>query len=68
MDNESTAYYAEANRWEADRSIALERSARRAWWVAIGATTLAVTSAIPDILWFVVYIGALINVNDPTMS
>ena len=45
MDSESTAYYAEANRWEADRSIALERSARRAWWVAIGATTLAIASA-----------------------
>ena len=45
MDNESTAYFAEANRWDADRSITLERSARRAWWVAMGATTLAVTSA-----------------------
>jgi len=44
MTKEVNEYFAEASRWELDRSLQLRQSARRAWWVAIGAATLAAIS------------------------
>lgn len=41
MDNEATDYFAEGSRWELDRADQQRRSARRAWWVAAGAATVA---------------------------
>jgi type IV secretion system protein VirB8 len=45
MDKEAKQYFAEATRWEADRSMLLRQNARRAWWTAIAATGLAGISA-----------------------
>jgi type IV secretion system protein VirB8 len=44
MTSEIEAYFAEADRWEADRSEALAASARTAWIVAGTATTSAVAA------------------------
>jgi type IV secretion system protein VirB8 len=44
MDTEAQQYFAEATRWETDRSALLRQSARRAWWVAIGAAIVAAIS------------------------
>jgi type IV secretion system protein VirB8 len=41
MNSETKQYFAEATRWELDRSTWLRQSARRAWWAAFGAAALA---------------------------
>ncbi len=43
MDPDSQ-YFAAARSWETDRELARERSERRAWWVAGGATFIALTA------------------------
>ena len=45
MDNDAKEYFAEASRWELDRSALLRQSARRAWRVALAATALAAISS-----------------------
>lgn len=45
MDSEAKDYFAAASRWELDQAEQLQRSARRAWWVAGGAAALAAASA-----------------------
>jgi type IV secretion system protein VirB8 len=42
MNKEAESYFAEASRWEFDRTAALTRAARRAWVVAIAAAAAAV--------------------------
>jgi len=44
------AYYAEAASWNRDRQEALRNSRRAAWWVAIGASVIAVAEALALIL------------------
>jgi type IV secretion system protein VirB8 len=44
MDKEARDYFAEASRWELDHVAAERRGARRAWWVAVGASLLAALS------------------------
>lgn len=44
MTKEAKDYFAEASRWELDRTALLRQSARRAWWVATGAAALAAIS------------------------
>lgn len=44
MTKEAKDYFAEASRWELDRTALLRQSARRAWWVATGAAALAMIS------------------------
>jgi type IV secretion system protein VirB8 len=44
------AYYAEAASWNRDRQEALRNSRRIAWWVAIGASVIAVAEALALIL------------------
>ncbi len=44
MDKDAQQYFAEASRWEQDQAAMLRQSARRAWWVAIGAAVLATIS------------------------
>src|SRR3954468_23979880 len=44
------AYYAEAASWNRDRQEALRNSRRIAWWVATGASVIAVAEAIALIL------------------
>jgi type IV secretion system protein VirB8 len=44
MNKEAEEYFAEASRWELDRTALVRQSARRAWWVAIGAAALAAIS------------------------
>ncbi len=44
MDKSTEQYFDEANRWDADRSSLIRQSARRAWYVASVACTLAVVS------------------------
>jgi type IV secretion system protein VirB8 len=44
------AYYAEAASWNRDRQEALRNSRRIAWWIAIGASVIAVAEALALIL------------------
>jgi type IV secretion system protein VirB8 len=44
MDEEAKEYFAAASRWELDHAALFRQSARRAWWVAIGAAVLAAIS------------------------
>jgi type IV secretion system protein VirB8 len=46
MTKDAAEYFAEASRWELDQSKLLRQSARRAWWVALGAVTLAAISGV----------------------
>jgi type IV secretion system protein VirB8 len=44
MDKEQREYFAEASRWELDHEFLVRQGARRAWWVAVGASILAAMS------------------------
>ncbi len=44
MDSEVQEYFAAASRWERDHVALVRQGARRAWWVAIGASVLAAVS------------------------
>ena len=46
MAKEAHEYFAEASRWDLDRTLQLRQSATRAWRVAIGAAALAALSGV----------------------
>ena len=45
MDKDAENYFSEASRWELDSAMLIRQGARRAWWVAIGASVIAAISS-----------------------
>lgn len=45
MDKDADSYFIEASRWELNSATLIRQGARRAWWVAIGASVIAAISS-----------------------